>query len=451
MWPLQKLGSGEQDDSYTYNFVMSCFRPVYFTELTGYVPSRLVNPVDIRDFDAMSMTSNSLQTASVLFCEHFGNGPGSRAYAPGRMEVIGNHTDYNGGTVVGAAIDMGISVAMGRTEQGIVRLFSSTRKEDATVVTSMSTYASDRLPDWCAYPLGVIDEARMRQWVPEGAGLDIAIHSDLPVGTGLSSSAALELAVAGALIRLFFEEDALPSTGQLVEVAHRAENRFVGMPCGLLDQTVVGFARKQHLVVLDAAVNRSLAIALPPDLGFVLFRSHISHALVDSPYEERHRECRDALMGLQRFIPGIRHLARIHPADLDAYASVLETKSGLRARHVVHEQRRVGAFLAALNIGDARAAGACMTASHESSRAFFDNSTPELDTLVATALEQDGVLGARLSGGGWGGAVVALVDPTFADDQAKRICDTYEELFEVRPHWWRTAASQGLIHENVSA
>ena len=366
------------------------------------------------------------------------------------MEVIGNHTDYNGGTVVGAAIDMGISVAMGRTDDGRIRMASDARDGNEVQETSLDTYRTDQLPDWCAYPLGVIDEARLREWIPDGAGLTMAIHSTLPIGTGLSSSAALELAVAGALTRLFFEEDTMPSTGQLVEVAHRAENRFVGMPCGLLDQTVVGFAREQHLVVLDASVGRSMSIALPDHLGFVLFRSHISHALVHSPYEERHRECRDALIGLQRFIPGMRHLARVHPADLDAYASVLETRPGLRARHVVHEQRRVGAFLAALSKQDAAAAGACMTASHESSRTLFDNSTPELDALVATAIQKDGVHGARLSGGGWGGAVIAMVDETFTDDQAEAICDTYEELFEVRPHWWRTTAADGLFHERLS-
>jgi galactokinase len=366
------------------------------------------------------------------------------------MEVIGNHTDYNGGTVVGAAIEMGISVAMGPADDGRIRMVSDARNGDAALVTSMTTYDEDDLPDWCDYPLGIIDEARLREWIPSGAGLNMAIHSTLPIGTGLSSSAALELAVAGALTRLFFPEADMPTKGQLVEVAHRAENRYVGMPCGLLDQTVVGFARQQHLVVLDAALGRSLSIKLPENLGFVLFRSHISHSLVDSPYEERHRECREALMGLQRFIPGIRHLARLHPTDLDAYASVLETRPALRARHVVHEQRRVGAFLAALSKQDSQAAGACMTASHESSRAFFDNSTPELDALAATAVEREGVLGARLSGGGWGGAVIALVDETFSDEQAESICDTYEELFEVRPHWWRTAASDGFSHERLS-
>ncbi len=390
-------------------------------------------------------------TVTLLFSDQFASAPMTRAHAPGRVEVIGNHTDYNGGTVVGAALDRGVEVALRLTSDGRVRLVSNAKPADGVVETSISTYAEDEWPDWCAYPLGVIDEARLRGFLPAGAGLDIAIHSDLPIGTGLSSSAALELAVAGALFEALPDTNASISRSLLIEIAHRAENRFVGMPCGLLDQTVVGRARAGHLVVLDASTNQSHPIRLPDGLGFALFRSHISHALVDSPYEVRRDECRKALMGLERFIPGIRHLARLHPADLDAYASVLETRPSLRARHVVHEQRRVGAFLSALHQGDAEAAGACMTASHESSRAFFDNSIPELDALVQFSNQQGAVLGARLSGGGWGGSVVALVTDNFDTKQADAICDAYEELFEVRPHWWRTSASAGLVHELLTA
>ena len=403
----------------------------------------------IPDFAGMTTPTDSRESASALFREHFGNEPQSRAYAPGRVEVIGNHTDYNGGTGVGSAIDRGIAVAAGLTDDGVIRMISDAQAADGIVETSWDTYSEDQLPGWTRYPLGIIDEARLRAWSSGPFGLEVAISSSLPVGTGLASSAALELAVAGALVRLLFQADARPSRGHLVESAHRAENRFVGVPCGLLDQSVVGFAQPNGLVVLDAAINRSISLPLPHNVRFALFRSHISHALVDSPYEERHRECREALMGLERFMPGIRHLARLHPADLDAYASVLETRPALRARHVVHEQRRVGAFLSAISSGNLEAAGACMAASHDSSRAFFDNSTPELDALVASANEQQGVLGARLSGGGWGGCVVAMVTQDFGVKQAEAICDAYEELFEVRLHWWLTSAAEGMTSESV--
>lgn len=399
----------------------------------------------------MNTTQHALETVSRRFRDTFGGIPASRAYAPGRLEVIGNHTDYNGGVVVGAAIDQGTAVATRQRDDGRIRLISDACLEDSVLETSMDNYTTDGLPSWSRYPLGVIDEARLRQWIPSGAGLDVAIHSTLPIGAGLSSSAALELAVAGALIHLFFDPASAPGTETLIETAHRAENRFVGMPCGILDQTVVGMAKQDHLVVIDAASGRVDHAELPPGMGFAVFRSHISHALLDTPYEERHRECRQALMGLQRFIPGIRHLAAVHEADLHAYTGVLETRAGLRATHVVHEQARVRAFLHALRCLDLPAAGAAMTASHESSRRLFDNSIPELDVLVAAANQQQDVLGARLTGGGWGGGVIALVRDTFSAGQAEHICDAYQELFQVRPHWWPTTAANGLVHERVRA
>jgi len=397
----------------------------------------------------MSTSPARLESVARLFGDVYSTLPNSLADAPGRVEVIGNHTDYNGGSVVGAALERGTAVAMGLRADGRIRLISDTRQAAVPVETTMTSFTSERLPDWCAYPLGVIDEARLNGWVPEGAGLDLAIHSTLPIGAGLASSAALELAVAGALVPLFFEAGNEPGIEMLVAAAHRAENRFVGMPCGLLDQTVVGHAREDHLIVMDAATNRHDVVPIPSSLGFVLFQSHVSHALVTSPYEERHRECRQALMGLQRFIPGLRHLASVHPADLDAYGSVLETRPRMRAQHVVEEQVRVLAFQEALRNGKRETAGALMSASHESSRLLFDNSTPELDVLVASASQQENVLGARLSGGGWGGTVVALVRDTFSDHQAESICDTYEELFEVRPHWWRSRACRGLVQERL--
>jgi len=163
-----------------------------------------------------------------------------------------------------------------------------------------------------------------------------------------------------------------------------------------------------------------------------------------SPYETRHRECRDALMAFKRLVPGTRHLAGLHPADVAAYTPALDEISIRRAHHVTTEQVRVGQFLKAVHAGDLKHAGELMSASHESSRTSFENSTPELDLLVQTACEHPGVLGARLSGAGWGGAVVALVDQSFDVGNADLICDTYEQQFDIRPRWWLTRADAGM-------
>ncbi|MDA0379240.1 MAG: galactokinase [Bacteroidetes bacterium] len=391
------------------------------------------------------MNTTPAADARSLFASAFDATSPVWAYAPGRIEVIGNHTDYNGGTVVGAAIDRGIAVAAALREDGRIRLLSR-EASSAILETAADTYQEAVLPSWTAYVLGVIDEFRMRGWMDAGAGCDLAIASTLPVGTGLSSSAALELATAGALAEALRDDGQTLGTALLIEAAHRAENRYVGMPCGLLDQTVVARGKEGHLVVLDAATSRHTVIPLPQGHGFALFRSHISHALVDSPYETRHRECREVLMALERMIPGIRHLARCHPADLDAYGVTLSDALARRASHVIHEQRRVGRFLRALAQQDAIDAGQCLLQSHESSKSLFENSTPELDMLVGLLKTQDGVRGARLSGGGWGGSVLALVDPMFSDTSAERVCDAYQELFEARPHWWRTRACDGMVH-----
>lgn len=397
------------------------------------------------------MNTSPVSNARSLFSSAFAAQPAVWAHAPGRIEVIGNHTDYNGGTVVGAAIDKGIALVASTRDDGRIRLLS--REEPRGMVeTTAETYRDADLPAWTRYVLGVVDEFRMRGWMDVGAGCDLAVASTLPVGTGLSSSAALELATAGALTEAFSAQPAeFPGRALQVEAAHRAENRYVGMPCGLLDQSVVAWGKDDHLVVLDASSSRHAVIPLPEGLGFVLFRSHISHALIDSPYETRHRECREALMGLERMIPGIRHLARCHPADLDAYGVTLPDTLARRASHVIHEQRRVGRFLRALAASDTAAAGLCLLQSHESSRSLFENSTPELDMLVGLLKTQEGVLGARLSGGGWGGSVMALVDRSFSDEAAETVCNAYQELFEARPHWWRTRACDGLTHGRTDA
>lgn len=411
--------------------------------------------------ECTSMQHPSTPDAPDLFISHFGYPPSQVASAPGRVEVLGNHTDYNGGTVVGAGISLRLEVAAEvRTDSSIRLVSNGSGIQSGIVTTSVETYASDDLPEWTRYPLGVLDEFRM-QGLWENEGLDLAVDSMLPVGMGLSSSAAIELSTAGVLSALRQRPDSAcgtestepgnPPTSRpqlgtevLVGIAHRAENRYVGVPCGLLDQTVVGHAKKDSLVVLDASTNRHMAVALPAGLSFVVFRTHISHRLIDSPYETRHRECRNALMGLQRMMPGTRHLARLHPADIVAYEVVLDPVLVRRARHVVEEQRRVGRFLRALVEGDVAAAGQLMRESHESSRVLFENSTPELDILVDRLMEKTGVLGARLSGAGWGGAVMALVNESFEDDAAESVCDAYEELFEARPHWWQTDAEEGL-------
>ncbi len=383
------------------------------------------------DFTCMS-------TSAEVFTKRWGSSPSVVASAPGRVEIIGNHTDYNGGTVVGAGISQRLEVACSLRRDGVIRIAS-----DNVVETSSETYQDSSLPDWTRYPLGVFDELRMLEIIKADIGFDLAVVSEIPQGEGLASSAAFELATAIALTALCHSLAQGSERSALVRIAHRAENRFVGVPCGLLDQSVVGFARAGFLVVLDASTGRHHLQAVPKNSSFVLFRTHISHQLLDSPYEKRHDECRVALMGLQKVIPGIRYLAHLHPVDIVAYDVILKEPLARRARHVVEEQRRVGRFLKAMTEGDTSAAGGLLFDSHESSKTQFENSTPEMDFLVQKLKEQPGVLGARLSGAGWGGTVLAMVDSSFEDESADQVAASYEELFEARSPWWRSEVSDG--------
>ncbi len=383
------------------------------------------------DFTCMSSSAE-------VFIKRWGSSPSVVASAPGRVEIIGNHTDYNGGTVVGAGISQRLEVACSLRTDGVIRIAS-----DNVVETSAETYQESSLPEWTRYPLGVFDELRMLEIIKADVGFDLAVVSEIPQGEGLASSAAFELATAIALTALCRSLAQGSERSALVRIAHRAENRFVGVPCGLLDQTVVGFARAGFLVVLDASTGRHHLQAVPDNIRLVLFRTHIRHQLLDSPYEKRHDECRVALMGLQKVIPGIRYLAHLHPVDIVAYDVILNDTLARRARHIVEEQRRVGRFLKALTEGDTSAAGGLLFDSHESSKTQFENSTPEMDFLVQKLKEQRGVLGARLSGAGWGGTVLAMVDSSFEDESADQVAASYEEVFEARSPWWRSEVSDG--------
>ena len=384
-----------------------------------------------------------MDSIHTVFASAFGDRPDLVTSAPGRVEVLGNHTDYNGGTVVGGCIEKRLYVGLRKRDDERIRLSSSDLAiSGESVATSLSSYLDDDLPDWTAYPLGVLDELRMGMAID--SGFDLAVHSEIPTGEGLSSSAAFELATCMAFDAMYGMSLSL---NQMIGLSHRAENRFVGVPCGLLDQTVVGRGKKDALVVLDAGSGLHQVVSVGDAFRLVVFRTHIRHELQHSPYEVRHRECREALMSLERLIPGVRHLARLHPMDISAYDIVLEETLARRARHVVEEQRRVGQFLKALSESDLRAAGALMADSHESSKSLFENSAPEMDFLVATLVTDENVYGARLSGAGWGGAVLALVSDSFSDADADRVADLYLETFEVRPKWWRTSLNEGARRE----
>jgi galactokinase len=370
---------------------------------------------------------------SAQFQSVFGRIPEIVTRAPGRIEVIGNHTDYNGGAVFGASIDRGICVALARRTDGRRRFFSALSGRISELAADAPQKQSGENA-WLNYPLGVLAALPVFGLTAPG-GFDFLAVSDLPTGAGLSSSAALELASGLAF---------LEATGRrverevLVKIGRHAENHFVGVPCGILDQGVSGFGKKDHLVSIDCRGPRFATVPLPGDAHFWIFNTHHKHALVDGLYAARHRECMEAAAAL-----GVALLVDATRAQLAAAQGRLSEASFKRATHVIEEHARVGQADAALRAGDMKALGRLLTASHRSSQALFENSTPELDLLVDTLITQPSVHGARLTGGGFGGAVMALTDGAFSNVQAGAVAEVYAKRHGARPEILHCRTGEG--------
>lgn len=381
------------------------------------------------------------------FQEVFGRQSMVIASAPGRLEILGNHLDYNGGRVIGVAIDRRITVAVSARTDDLIRL--ATDRESGIAEHRLNKqFDQFSGPEWAVFPLAVVAAIRSSvgktgnasSSITKSAGFDLSVTSNLPVGAGLSSSAAIELAVAVALNELFGLE---LSRELLIDISHRAENEFVGVPCGTLDQNVVGLGEKGSLIVLDHATGAHTMTPIPETISFVVFPTHVIHMLKESPYAERKRQCSEALKTLSRFIPGTTHLAHFHPSDLDAYGSQLCDNSFKRSLHVIEEQRRVDSFLSLMRENDLKSAGSCLFASHNSSRELFENSTTELDFLVDILYEQPGILGARLTGAGFGGAVLAMVTDAFDLDSLSTVEKAYKARFGVDIQPWHAGTDDG--------
>lgn len=345
------------------------------------------------------------------------------ARAPGRIEFIGNHTDYNGGPVLGAAIDRRVWVALAPREDGQWR-FASDQKGKIIALRAGEFVKQTHAASWVNYPLGVLDALRAFD-LTTPAGFDYLAMSDLPPGAGLSSSAAIELASALAFLAATGQD---PSRETVVKIGRHAENNFVGVPCGILDQGVSGFGQVDHLVYIDCRVPRFDVVPLPPGAHFWVFNTHTKHALVDGLYAERNRECMAAAEAL-----GVELLVDAPLAALVAGEWKLSPATAKRAQHIIEEIARVGAAVAALRAGDLVAVGKLLTASHRSSQTLFENSTPELDLLVDSLVTTPHVYGARLTGGGFGGAVMALTSGEFGRTEAEGVSAAYARRFGARP------------------
>jgi galactokinase len=345
---------------------------------------------------AVSSVHSPAVRAAALFRDTFGAEPAAVASAPGRVNLIGEHVDYHGGHVLPLAIAERTAVAA----RALPGRFRAVAENAALFPAGDSAWPPARSGQWYDYAAGAALFAAHGD--PDG-GFMLAVASDVPVGAGVSSSAALEVATAAAVSAL---AGAVPAGETLARVAHRAETEFVGVPCGMMDQLISACAPKGQALLIDCRSWAMSPVTVSVDL--VLADSGERHALRDGGYAQRRREGHEAIAALRARWPAFETLVDVPPARLNEALGVLDEVLAKRVRHVVNENQRTRLAARALEAADPEGFGVLVSASHASLRDLYQCSTPRLDAIVAAARELPHVLGARLVGAGWGGAVLVV-------------------------------------------
>ncbi len=353
-----------------------------------------------------------VEQAIAIHTETYGTEPTAVAYAPGRVEVLGNHTDYNEGTVLSAAINMGHCFCISASGKPGVRLTAG----DILETTEFDPASDERLPknvQWANYVKGVM--FYLRDQNVEIDSVDCTFLGSIPMGAGLSSSAALEVATAFAVLEYTGE---VLDPKEIAKIGQKSEHDFAGCSCGLLDQFSSIFGVHHGLLHSDFRSLETYPVKLPDDVVFLMVNPHIKHALADSPYNERRESCEKATTELDALLDHpVKALRDVSWEEFEANKEKIDPEAAQRATHVVGEITRVEKGVKLLAEGQLEAFGQFLYDSHETSRTAFENSCKELDIVVEAAREA-GALGARLSGGGWGGSIVALVHAA----EAEAIC-----------------------------
>lgn len=380
------------------------------------------------------------------FEERFAEKPQVLARAPGRVNLLGEHVDYNDGLVLPAAIDREVRVAASPQPGEMVTLLALDLGEEVSFdlqhIEQKLDLSGKRLPTWALYPAGVA-------WALRGAGYPVAglravFSSDVPIGAGLSSSAAVEVAF-GVLWRA--SGGAPQGSMELAQLCQRAENGYVGVNCGLMDQFASACGVGDHALFLDVRSLEWRPYPLPPDTAIVIADSGVRRSLASSAYNERRAACEQAVAGLRQYMPGISSLRDVSAPEFAAYGYYLPQPVQKRAEHVVKEIARVESAVHALERGDAQVFGALMYAGHASLRDLYEVSVPELDALVRIARGLDGCYGARLTGAGFGGCTVNLVSEPQAEAFIQNLSSAYQEESgrQANIYLCKASAGAGLI------
>jgi galactokinase len=370
--------------------------------------------------------------------EHFGAEPTHLSSGPGRVNLIGEHTDYNEGFVLPVAIKRDVRFAFRPRPDRHVRLFSLEYGE--VYEFDLDNFAFNDAMLWANYVQGMA-------WSLEQAGvplsgMDAVISGNVPRGSGLSSSAAVEVSAAHAFLATAGQLSHL-SGPQIARAAQRAENEYVGVNCGIMDQFISVLGRENHALLIDCRSLTYELVPMPPEAALVIGNTRASRSLASSAYNERRQECETGVALLEPMLPGIRALRDVTSAQLEEHKSVLPVNIYKRCRHVVSENERVLQTVEAFRRNDLVTVGQLMNASHESLRDDYAVSSDALDVMVEAMRGVDGCYGARLTGAGFGGCAVALVEPGTEQGMADAIYEQYPKATNIWPEVYTTRASDG--------
>jgi galactokinase len=397
------------------------------------------HPIESDSMDEKLSTTSAMQVnlgeLTSQFRAAFGASP-QVFEAPGRVNLIGEHTDYNDGFVLPCAINFRTFVAIApRSDTRLLLRSQSFAEEFSFDINGLPT---SRQGAWSDYVIGVVHVLRQRGLLHTGASL--LVHGEVPIGAGLSSSAAIEVASALALLSL--GEVAVPLP-EIAKLCQSAENTFVGARVGIMDQFVSCLGKANHALQLDCRSLKFQFVPIPASVRLVVCDTMVKHALAAGEYNRRREECDEGVRLLQKWYPEIRALRDVSTKQLEQHAADLPPTILRRCQHVVAENNRVLQASSALEAGDLRRFGELMRASHASLRDLYEVSCTELDTMVQVAEGLPGYWGGRMTGGGFGGCTVNLVEAADAQDFMQHVATRYQAQVGVQPNIYICSAVDG--------
>ncbi|WP_424407554.1 galactokinase [Pasteurella sp. PK-2025] len=376
--------------------------------------------------------------AKSLFVQHFQGQPEVNVYAPGRVNIIGEHTDYNEGFVMPCAINYGTAISARKRDDGIFKVYAGDLQEWDEFDINQEIHPN---PDkkWTGYVRGMVKFLKER--VPTFCcGADLVISGNVPLSAGLSSSASLEVAVGKCCQQL---ADLPLSNTEIALIGQKAENQFVGCQCGNMDQLISALGQKDHLLMIDCRTLETTPTPIPQDVAVMIVNSHVKHDLVAGEYNTRRQQCEMAA----RFfgVKALRDVSFQQFKEKEAELTALDADVAKRARHVVTENQRVQDAVKALQCGNLTLLGKLMAQSHDSMRDDFEITVPEIDYLVELAQWAIGDTGgARMTGGGFGGCIVAVAPVEKVEAVRQIIAENYEKQTGLKEDFYVCTASQGV-------